>query len=61
MEFTLLKASKPDFEETVEINTIEDLKAIPRPHNCGLVVYFRDGEDRPFNSNEIWIYDGYLE
>lgn len=63
MEFTLIKSSDLDFEETVEINTLEDLKELQDkykiPDNPGnwenpaLIINF--------NNHIIEIYNYYRE
>ena len=43
-----------DFEEIVEVNTLEDLRKLSEKHDCpDLMVKFED--------NEIMIYDDYME
>lgn len=54
MRFQVEKASDYDYQETVEINTIEDLIALSnRYNNEDLIINFRD--------NIIIIYDDYIE
>lgn len=63
MKFTLMKSSDWDFEETVEINTLEDLKELQDKYkipdntetwkNPSLIINF--------NTHIIEIYDYYRE
>lgn len=63
MEFTLRKASDWDFEETVEINTLEDLKELQEkykiPDNPG--IWENPSLIINFNTHIIEIYDYYRE
>ena len=58
MKFTLLKASDRHFNETVEINTLEDLQKydITEDEDCfgGLLLYFKP-------EPTLMIYDDYIE
>ena len=58
MQFTLLKASDRHFKETVEINTLEDLKKYDytEDEDCsgGLLLYFKP-------EPTLVIYDDYIE
>lgn len=63
MEFTLMKSSDWDFEETVEINTLEDLKGLQDKYK--IPDNTENWENPPliinFNSHIIEIYDYYRE
>ena len=57
MKFLVTKASDLDYEEYVEINTLEELKALSDKYNEELVINF----DSTRGFNQITIYDDYLE
>ena len=43
-----------NFKETIEVNTLEDLRKLSEKYNCSeFIVKFED--------NEIMIYDDYME
>lgn len=49
MTFTLYKASDLNFDETITVNTLEELQAIGND----IIIHFEE--------KEIWIYDDYIE
>lgn len=63
MEFTLIKSSDWDFEETIEINTLEDLKELQDkykvPDNPG--IWENPALIINFNNHIIEIYNYYKE
>jgi hypothetical protein len=52
MKYLILKASNIDYHEEVEVNTMEDLRAISFKHSRFIV---------DFNNMTIIIYDSYVE
>jgi len=63
MEFTLRKASDWDFEETITINTLEDLKELQNKYSIpdNKLYWKNPGIIVDFNNAKITIYDYYLE
>lgn len=63
MEFTLTKSSDCDFEEIVEINTLEDLKELQDKYKIpdNPVNWTNPSLIINFNNHTIEIYDYYKE
>ena len=63
MEFTLRKASDWDFEETITIDTLEDLKKLQKRYNTSPDEFYWDNVRLilDFSRAEITIYDTYIE
>lgn len=51
MKFEIRKVSDVNYQETIEINTLEELMEIGRKYNEPLII----------DENTIKIYDGYIE
>lgn len=73
MKFTLLKASNDKFKREIEINSLEDLKALQEYYRHPRTeeetrdsIYCSFLMEQPslivdFNKMEIYIYDNYME
>ena len=54
MTMKLRKASDWCFEETIEVNTLEDLRKLSEKYDCSDLIV-------EFEANAIMIYDDYVE
>ena len=62
MKFSLRKASDWDFEEEIEVTTVEDLKKLDEEYGeHGLILRFDPRTVEDFEYPTIKIYDDYVE